>query len=243
MEQARVTPSNTTGQTPVPGRPFTHEMVIVHRVFRRESALLPRLVRAVPEGDAARAGRLAAYVREYLDGLHVHHRTEDELIWPLLRARADRDDLVARMEEQHERIDAGLDAVTGRLPVWERAADRPARDSLADALDEHRAALLDHLADEEHLVLPLVEEHLTVAEWALVGRRGMEHIPRNKRMLALGAILEEATETEAAFFLGQVPAVGRLLWRAVGRRQYAARCRALRGALDPAGAADGEHTP
>ncbi|MCA2227769.1 hypothetical protein [Nonomuraea aurantiaca] len=34
-------------------RPYTHEMVIVHRVFRREAALMPRLVHAVPTGGSA----------------------------------------------------------------------------------------------------------------------------------------------------------------------------------------------
>ncbi|WP_236654358.1 hemerythrin domain-containing protein [Streptacidiphilus anmyonensis] len=235
-----MTPSTTTRQIPAEGRPFTQEMVVVHRVFRREAALLPRLVRAVPEGDTARAGLLAAYVREYLDGLHIHHRTEDELLWPLLRARVEQGDLVARMEEQHELIDASLAAVTRQLPLWERVADRTTGDPLAAALDDHHAVLLRHLDDEERLLLPLVTDHLTVAEWSLVGKRGMEHIPKEKRLLALGAILEDATEPEAAFFLSQVPALGRLLWRVVGRRQYAAHCRELRGALRPG---HGEHRP
>ena len=30
-------------------RPDTHEMIVVHRVFRRESDLMPTLIRAVPE--------------------------------------------------------------------------------------------------------------------------------------------------------------------------------------------------
>ena len=29
-------------------RPDTHDMIVVHRVFRRESDLMPKLIRAVP---------------------------------------------------------------------------------------------------------------------------------------------------------------------------------------------------
>lgn len=228
----RVTPSSTPSGLPAADRPHTHEMVVVHRVFRRESALLPRLVRAVPDGASARAEQVSAYLDDYVMGLHHHHALEDELIWPLLRVRAaGQDDLVARMEEQHGHIDRTLAAVGDWAPQWRRSADSVAGQELALALEEHRLALLDHLDDEEKLVLPLVADHLTVPEWDEVGRRGLETLPKNKVMLALGAILEDATEDERAYFLGRAPLLGRLLWRWVGRRQYAAACQAMRGPL------------
>ncbi|MEU8591186.1 hemerythrin domain-containing protein [Streptomyces sp. NPDC048664] len=227
-----MSPSNTTGGLPAAERPYTHEMVVVHRIFRRESALLPRMVRAVPEGDTARAAKVAAFVRDYVDGLHLHHAAEDDLLWPPLRDRVTDTALVARMREQHERIDRSLESVAVWTPTWERAADPVAGQELALALEEHRAALLEHLDDEERLLLPLAAEHLSVAEWDAVGERGLEELPKNKRLLALGAILEEATPQEAAYFLGRAPWLGRVLWKAVGRRQYAAHCRDMRTPVD-----------
>jgi hemerythrin-like domain-containing protein len=213
-------------------RPYTHEMVIVHRVFRREADLLPELVRAAPVGDIARAEQIACHVEEYAGGLHHHHSLEDELIWPLLRDRAPvGDDLVTRMEAQHHRIDKTLAALGDALPRWRRSADADSAEAVAQGLDDHHAVLLEHLHDEETLILPMVADHLTVAEWDLVGARGLERIPKNKLMLALGAILEDATEQERQYFLGKVPLVGRLLWKIVGQRQYSAQCRELRGAL------------
>ncbi|MFJ9893412.1 hemerythrin domain-containing protein [Streptomyces sp. NPDC091280] len=227
-----MSPTSTTDELPTAGRPYTHEMTVVHRVFRRESAYLPRLVRAVPDSDTARAAKVAEHLREYVAGLHSHHSVEDELIWPHLQNRAPDGELVARMEEQHQRIDVSLTVVAEWTAAWERAADPIAGQELALALERHRAALLEHLDDEEQLVLPLIAEHLSVEEWDLVGRRGLERIPRNRLLIALGAILEDATPAERAYFLGRTPLVGRLLWRVVGRRQYAAACRALRGPLD-----------
>ncbi|MEV4111066.1 hemerythrin domain-containing protein [Nonomuraea sp. NPDC049695] len=229
--------ADNTGNTTMPSvtvdRPYTHEMVIVHRVFRREAALMPRLVRAVPTGDSARTAKVADYVQEYMDGLHHHHSLEDELIWPLLRSRAGaQDDLVARMELQHHAIDETLTQATALLLRWRTSGGDPAAGAeLAAALDEHQTVLTEHLDDEERLVLPLVAEHMTVAEWDLVGTRGLETIPKNKMLIALGAILEDASAEEQAYFLRKAPTVGRLLWRLVGRRQYAARCRDLRGPL------------
>ncbi|MFE2887174.1 hemerythrin domain-containing protein [Streptomyces sp. NPDC059272] len=227
-----MSPSSTTDELPMAERPYTHEMVVVHRVFRRESAYLPRLVRAVRDGDTARAAKVADHLREYVSGLHSHHSLEDELIWPHLHTRAADGRLVARMEEQHQRIDVSLTVVAEWTAAWERAADRIAGEELALALEQHRTVLLEHLDDEERLVLPLVAEYLTVTEWDLVGRRGLERIPRNRLLIALGAILEDAAPEERAYFLDRTPLVGRLLWKAVGRRQYAAACRVMRGPLD-----------
>ena len=116
-------------------RPDTHEMVVVHRIFRRESGLLPAMVRAVAPGDTARAALVAESVRDYLDGLHNHHTGEDELIWPLLLARVDLEqELVLRMEAQHEMVAAALARVGELLPAWQASAD-PASGWLVVAYD------------------------------------------------------------------------------------------------------------
>ncbi|MEU4237281.1 hemerythrin domain-containing protein [Actinoplanes sp. NPDC026619] len=212
-------------------KPYTHEMVIIHRVFRREAALLPRLAGGVRPGDIQRAGRIAAAIREYAGGLHHHHGLEDELIWPKLHARARLyDELVTRMQEQHHRLDATLRRINQIAPRWEIAATDYTREALVVALQEHLDVLTEHLDDEEEHILPLIAEHLSVAEWDEVGRRGLETIPKSKVMLALGAILEDATEAEQRYFMSKVPAPGRLLWRLAGRRQYQRFTDELRGA-------------
>ncbi|MFI7499934.1 hemerythrin domain-containing protein [Streptomyces sp. NPDC049687] len=207
-------------------------MVVIHRIFRRESGLLARLVRAVSPGDTARAELLAENIEEYLTGLHHHHSLEEELIWPLLSERASgHQEVVELMKNQHQAIDITLAAISTTLPFWRERAHKDAGELLAGALDEHREILLVHLDHEEKLVLPLIEDHLTVAEWDRVGKHGLETVPKDKLMLALGAILEEANPQERAYFLARVPAVGRLALRLVGRRQYARRRRLVRDDL------------
>lgn len=214
------------------GRPYAEEMTIIHRVFRREAGLLPGIIRAVPAGDTARAAYVADAVKGYLGGLHSHHTLEDQMVWPLLHERAEgKDLLLAEMERQHQEIDHTVSAVAGLLPDWQRDADPHAGSKLAEALEAHQLTLLEHLDDEEKYVVPLIAEYLTVAEWDAVGQRGLAEIPKNKLLAALGAILEDATAPERAYFLGKVPAAGRLMWVIVGRRQYARRCRKLRGPL------------
>ncbi|WP_228563721.1 hemerythrin domain-containing protein [Catenulispora rubra] len=213
-------------------RPYADEMLIIHKVFRREVDLLPQIIRTVPDGDTARAAYVADAVQNYVGGLHSHHSLEDQLVWPLLHERAETDDaVVTRMESQHKLIDGTLEVVVELLPDWRKDADPGVGLKIAEVLEEHRAVLVEHLDDEEAYVVPLIAEHLTVEEWDAVGERGLAETPKNRLLLVLGAILEDATPAERKHFLGKVPAVGRLMWAVVGRRQYARECRKLRGSL------------
>jgi hemerythrin-like domain-containing protein len=210
-------------------RPDTHDMYVVHRVFRRESALMPRLVRAVRPGDTARARRVAEHFRGYALGLHHHHTGEDELIWPLLLARVDLEaELVLRMEEQHARVAAGLETVTALLPSWERTASPADGERIAVALEEHASALAEHLTDEENHLLALIEEHLTVAEYGALNERFAAETPKDKLLFFLGALLEEATPEETADITRNLPLPAQLAWRLFGKRRYARQTRELR---------------
>src|SRR6266545_5069818 len=98
-------------------RPDTHDMVIVHRVYRRVMRDAPDLVRRVEPGDTTRAERLAAHLTEIHTALHHHHAAEDELLWPVLleRVSADRE-VVVRMTEQHARVAELLEKADAQVP-------------------------------------------------------------------------------------------------------------------------------
>ena len=96
----------------------TSDMVIVHRMFRRECALLAKLVAAVA-GDVARARSVAEHAREVLDMLHHHHVGEDELLWPRLSARTRfHADLLARMDSQHQGLAVLLEHAATAFAEW-----------------------------------------------------------------------------------------------------------------------------
>jgi len=222
--------------TTVTERPWVQEMIIVHRVFRRESRLLPALIRACAPGDSGRARVIADMLREYTKGLHQHHTSEDELLWPKLLARVDLDaELVLRMEQQHEIVAGGLHAVEHHLAAWEPAADPVAGAALADAIVRHRGDLLTHLDEEERSVLPLITAYITPAEWAELGEHARAKTPKNKQLFMLGALLEEATPDETARFLAMLPVLARVAYHLIGRRAYAKQMRAVRAGLISAG--------
>jgi hypothetical protein len=199
----------------------TWEMVVVHRMFRREFRLAPGLIHAVPDGDRARAAVIGEFYLDLANGLHHHHTCEDELLWPLLLQRVGQlnTDLVRRMESQHERLAVLLDQVSVLLPRWRDTADAATRDELAAVIAQASAALDEHLTEEENQILPLVSEHLTHTEWEALRKRGQQGLPKNhKAFILLGAILEDATTTEHAAFLRLLPTPIRLAWHLIGHR-------------------------
>lgn len=214
------------------GKPETAQMVVIHNALRREFGLLPGLVGAVREGDTARAKAIAQHASILFTILHDHHNSEDSLLWPPLLERVPlQNDLIDVMESQH-RVVAELSALTEKdLPPWTTAADAPTRDRLADHLSRLSEALNEHLALEELSVLPLIHDHLTVAEWEAAQKAAAGAMPSGLRtpMLMAGIILEDATPDERSWFMHELPAPARPLWRLLGRRIYATHVRTIRG--------------
>jgi hemerythrin-like domain-containing protein len=210
--------------------PAVAEIVAVHRVFRREFAVLPALVRGVADGDAARAAVVARHARMILRGLRTHDRGEDGALWPPLLDRAPQAGvLLTRLRAQHEAIAVLVDHLQPLLDAWDPGGAAAAREPVAAAASALYPILVTHLDAEDAQVLPLVEAHFTEAEWDAVARPSRGVIPRQQTPLMFGAVLEEATDAERELLLAPVPLPIRFLLRTVGARkyrQYAAELRA-----------------
>jgi len=204
-------------------------MVLVHKVFRRELGLLPSMMRAVRPADAARAAVVAAHCRELTTALRQHHAAESELLMPKLQRRATLDpNVTEQMRRWHTAHLALLDELDGLLPLWEDAADPELGALLADIVTELASVVADHLDAVEQVLLPLADEHIAPTEWLQLGVRAAGWIPLTRMAVLLGAMLEDATPQERQNLLGKVPGPARLLFRMVGREQYAREMRVLR---------------
>ena len=209
---------------------LSDEMKIIHRIFRREFVAMPELVRGVRDGDVERARAVGDGVQLMLLGLHVHHSGEDALLWPKLLDRATPSaDVVHRMEAQHEAVAELVGKAELQVTGWLAAAGATERDALAATLDELRAPLFEHLDEEEAHILPLAEEHIAPEEWEQLGEHGRREFPKSKLFIQLGSILEDTTPSERDAFLAKLPKPVVLMWRLVGKRQYANFTRQVRG--------------
>ncbi|MGK5440495.1 hemerythrin domain-containing protein [Micromonospora sp. URMC 105] len=214
-------------------KPEVAQMTVIHKALRREFRLLPAAVAAVGSGDRRAAQQVAAHADLQLLFLHAHHDSEDRLIWPILTRRsAATASMVELMHRQHETVDRLVTQLRAALPPWARTADPAERQRVVALLEELHPALEEHLDLEEAEVLPLIQEHLTVAEWNATVQDAATHLPKNPKagLLLAGVVLEDATAAEQRWFLHELPPPARLMWGLLGHRLYRRHVRRTRAA-------------
>ena len=203
-------------------------MALIHRVIRRGFEQSREYVLAA--GAESRAGAVAKYIGFQLDGLHSHHSTEDELLWPVLLERARPSAaLIHRMEEQHAGVHDAVETTRRRLVTWQTAPTAAASESLAAALETISTRLAEHLGEEERDVVPLIAAHVTQAEWDRLGKVAFSKFKPDQRFTAMGELLATADPDESARMLSDLPAPVRFIWWLVGRRRYQHFMVAVRG--------------
>jgi hemerythrin-like domain-containing protein len=213
-------------------RPLIQQMVVIHRVFRREFGLLPALIRGVAADDVERAKVVADHATGLLRFVHIHHSGEDELLWPVLLERVEVEtDLIQRMEHQHERVAALLPHAQEQLSAWAALPTSERGAKLAATFEEIGSVLNEHLGEEEAQILPLVETHLTVAEWERLGEHARGHLAPPDLMASLAAIVEEADDDERAMFTAVLPPPVLTMFVEQAEPAYRERMRLLRAGV------------
>jgi len=188
------------------------DMAIVHRLFRQVYDEAARLVRAAPAPSPGRVTFLADHIDLALAGLHSHHADEDALLYPKLIERApEQAPMTEQVEHEHEVISTALDAASAACATWHERPSAQTGEALAAALDHLNEVVQPHLDDEEQKVVPLAAVTLTQQEWDALGKAGMRSVPRKKRSIAAGMMLDALDEEERAYMLKSVPAPMRLL--------------------------------
>jgi hemerythrin-like domain-containing protein len=193
-------------------------MRALHAALRRDLSRLREVAGQLDTSAGAPATVLAGWdaFRAQLDN---HHSAEDEDLWPVLRQElSDPGELasVDAMVEEHQHIPPALDGVDAAL----RGGGE-----LAASVELLSSVVLDHLAHEEREVLPLIEQHLTRAQWrAFLLTERARRSPR-ERPEFLTWILDDATEQDTAAVLAEIPPPARLVYRRVLRPRYDAQHR------------------
>ena len=189
------------------------DMAIVHRLFRQAYDEAARLVRAAPAPSPGRVTFLADHIDLVLGGLHSHHQDEDELLYPKLIERApEQAPMTEQVEHEHQVIATALDAALAACSAWRQRPSAETGEALAAALDHLNEVVQPHLDDEEQKVVPLAAVTLTQQEWDAMGKRGMNSVPRDKRAIAAGLMLEPLDADDRAYMMKHVPAPLRVLF-------------------------------
>ncbi|WP_203599213.1 hypothetical protein [Streptomyces sp. SID10853] len=92
-----------------------------------------------------------------------------------------------------------------------------------------RPTLIEHPADEEQEILPIVSATLTQGEWDALGKHGMSAIPLTRRLVILGHITEETDDAERQSFMKALRAPARIAYKLIGHRQFTRETSKIRG--------------
>lgn len=207
----------------------TSDLIQVHRIFRWLYAELPGLIRAVADGDVPRASVVADYARIDFFALHLHHETEDLVLWDRLEERSPGCAAhVDQMRAQHAEVARLLAEVEPLLDPWREHADVASRDRLAAGVEQLRDTLLGHLDPEEQHIVPVAASVLTQSEWDEMSkhaRDGMQaarkELPRDLMALEFGLMVSTIPPDERpAWMKENVPAPIRLLYTLLLKRKY-----------------------
>ena len=190
-----------------------HDMAIVHRTFRNAYEESAKLVRAAPSPSPGRVTFLADHIDFAIAMLHNHHEGEDELLYPKLIERVpEQAAMTEQVDHEHQLIKTALDATSAVCATWRQRPSAETGEALAAALDHLNAVVQPHLDDEENKVVPLAAVTFTQQEWDAIGKHGVAWIPRNKRGIAFGMILEPLGDADRAYMMRSLPAPVRMLY-------------------------------
>jgi branched-chain amino acid transport system ATP-binding protein len=116
--------------------------------------------------DAVVLEKMLDYVEYFPERLH--HPREDEHLFRRLRARThDTDDMLDRLEAEHEAGARRLAELRAAMVDWHARGER-ALPALAALLDTYTAGYLSHMNAEERWILPAARAHLTGDDWQAI---------------------------------------------------------------------------
>ncbi|TAL45990.1 MAG: hemerythrin domain-containing protein [Salinibacterium sp.] len=207
----------------------TSGLILVHRIFRWLYSELPVLIREVARGDVARAEVVGVYAKLYFYALHLHHETEDNLLWDRLTERDTACSIhVDQMLAQHADVAARLKHIEPQLAPWVATADEKLGEALAVDIDDLYRILVAHLGQEEDQIMPVAAAVMSQREWnelethtraTLTAHR--KEFPRDVLSLQLGFLLASVPENERDEWVrANVPLPVRVLYLLLMKRRY-----------------------
>jgi len=126
------------------------------------------MLRKVSAGQLEPDRKLFQAMVHYLDAYAEkrHHPKEDLLFKYLEKRTAEGNDALARLAEQHASAPQRIDALSQSLQVFVEDATR--FKDFSKAFDTYADFYRDHMMLEEEVVMPLVRQHLTAEDKAMV---------------------------------------------------------------------------
>ncbi|GAA1537422.1 hemerythrin domain-containing protein [Kribbella lupini] len=117
------------------------ELIAVHTIMRRSTALVVDALQALIDGRPVRVATLVKLIDWQAAFVHHHHESEDELFWPVLRERFP--EVVAQLDAlsvEHDKLDGALEQLSAEAAGLRGAPAGPASQGAAAGRREQGAS-------------------------------------------------------------------------------------------------------
>lgn len=150
----------------------TRMMGIVHGALRRDLLRARQVASTAPYPQGRQRRALGEHVVWLMDFLHAHHTSEDEGLWPAVRAKnPDAGALLDSLEADHQRIEPAAAALRAAGERYAASTRDDARSGLVAALDDLGTVLFPHLDREVEEAMPVVSRTISHGEWRAIEQK------------------------------------------------------------------------
>jgi hemerythrin-like domain-containing protein len=127
----------------------------IHGAFRRDLSRFLDALEAFPAGDRRRAEQLAIAWGNVDDQLTRHHQGEHEVAWPALEAVGVSRELIAQMDQEHDRLAEALASARGAIAALRSSASAADAAAAREAVARVQTVAAEHLDHEEAEIEPV----------------------------------------------------------------------------------------
>ncbi|MFF0343162.1 hemerythrin domain-containing protein [Kribbella sp. NPDC004875] len=202
------------------------ELIAVHTIMRRSTALVVDALQALIDGRPARVATLTGLITWQSAFIHHHHESEDELFWPVLRTRFP--DIVTQLDAlsvDHDKLDRALERLLDQAASLRDAAagETTARAvALLPAAIEVRDVLAGHLNTEEPVLKGLFPD-LSAEEIVALRKAVVAGAPKSGPEWVLGLMVDPSQAQGYDIMMANFPPPVRWLRPVLMRRYTKAR--------------------
>jgi hemerythrin-like domain-containing protein len=127
----------------------------IHRAVRRDLSRFLDALDTFRDGDRARAAQLATAWANFNDQLTRHHEGEHETAWPALEAVGVGRELIAQMDDEHDRLAEALASAGEAIAALRSSASAADAAAARDAFVKLQTVAVEHLDHEEAELEPI----------------------------------------------------------------------------------------
>ncbi|MFC4040676.1 SRPBCC family protein [Dactylosporangium siamense] len=141
---------------------------------------------------------LRAHVGDVIDAIHHHHTGEDGFLWPMLLEATGPNAELEALSGDHGELDPLMDAIRSALETRDFAALQAASVRLRDLM-------VEHLAEEEAVVVPIVAERITPQRHAAMEKAMRKALPVRMGFVVPWVMAADASLAERVLHTGGLP--------------------------------------